>query len=169
MYNKESNGVVVSGGSVTASRYHDFSCGHRVYGHESKCAHLHGHNYRVHFEVSMMCNKEGAHVGKDSIGRVMDFTVIKEILCEFLESAWDHKFLIFQEDPWAAILKETDPEGVVIVDFNPTAENMAQELVEVIAPRLFGAPRVTMKYGHVQLIRCIVEETRKCSAMFTKY
>ena len=30
----------------TAERYHDISCGHRVVGHESKCAFLHGHNYR---------------------------------------------------------------------------------------------------------------------------
>jgi 6-pyruvoyltetrahydropterin/6-carboxytetrahydropterin synthase len=30
-------------------RYHDISCGHRVHGHEGKCRHLHGHNYRVHF------------------------------------------------------------------------------------------------------------------------
>jgi 6-pyruvoyltetrahydropterin/6-carboxytetrahydropterin synthase len=36
---------------IIASRYHDISCGHRVYGHESKCAHLHGHNYRVHFDL----------------------------------------------------------------------------------------------------------------------
>ena len=36
---------------ISASRYHDFSAGHRVTGHENKCAHLHGHNYRVHFTV----------------------------------------------------------------------------------------------------------------------
>jgi 6-pyruvoyltetrahydropterin/6-carboxytetrahydropterin synthase len=34
---------------ITANRYHDISCGHRVVGHEGKCRHLHGHNYRIHF------------------------------------------------------------------------------------------------------------------------
>ena len=153
-------------GLTTASRYHDFSCGHRVWGHESKCAHLHGHNYRVHFEVAMVLNKEGDVTGTDSVGRVMDFSVIKEILCMYLENEWDHKFLVFEEDPWARILKQTDPEGTVIVDFNPTAENMAQQLVDVIAPELFGNEEVVAKYGHVKLIKCIVEETRKCSATY---
>lgn len=34
-------------GDPEKTAYHDISCGHRVYGHESKCAHLHGHNYRI--------------------------------------------------------------------------------------------------------------------------
>ena len=34
---------------ITAERYHDISMGHRVVGHENKCRHLHGHNYRIHF------------------------------------------------------------------------------------------------------------------------
>ena len=34
---------------ITVERYHDISMGHRVVGHESKCRHLHGHNYRIHF------------------------------------------------------------------------------------------------------------------------
>ena len=44
-------------------RYPDISCGHRVYRHESKCAHLHGHNYRIHFTVTGRL---------DSLGRVID-------------------------------------------------------------------------------------------------
>ena len=47
-----------------AKRYHDISCGHRVFQHESKCAHLHGHNYRVHFT----CEAEEL----DNIGRVIE-------------------------------------------------------------------------------------------------
>ena len=72
-----------------ATRFHDFSCGHRVVGHESHCAHLHGHNYRVHFTVE----------GKlDSVGRVLDFSVIKSKLCQWLEDNWDHRFLYWSED-----------------------------------------------------------------------
>lgn len=37
---------------IVATRYHDISCGHRVANHESKCAHLHGHNYRITFECA---------------------------------------------------------------------------------------------------------------------
>ena len=137
---------------ITATRYHDFSTGHRVYGHESKCSHLHGHNYRITFTV------EAEQL--DTVGRVMDFSVIKEKLCVWLEEYWDHKFLVFKDDPWANILKETDPQGVVVVDFNPTAENMGQYLIDVIGPRQLAGT-------NVKLTKVIIEETRKCAAEVT--
>lgn len=133
----------------TAERYHDISCGHRVFGHESKCAHLHGHNYRIHFTVTSP--------ELDSVGRVMDFSVIKEKLCMFLEKHWDHKFLIWNEDPWAMQLYNMDPEGTVLVPFNPTAENMAAAILSIIGPKLLEDTDVT-------LIKVTVDETRKCSA-----
>lgn len=134
-------------------RYHDISCGHRVHGHESKCAHLHGHNYRIFFTVQAD-NKQ-----LDMIGRVLDFSVIKSRLCEWLETWWDHKMLIWVDDPMLDDLLDIDPEGVVPVEFNPTAENMAEHLVTVVGPKeLEGTGCV--------LVACRIEETRKCSATF---
>ena len=133
-----------------AKRYHDISCGHRVYQHESKCAHLHGHNYRVHFT----CEAEEL----DNIGRVIDFSDMKTRLCMWLEDNWDHKTLIWENDPWAKVLPEIDPT-IVIVPFNPTAENIAQHLVEVIGPQQLAGTGI-------KLVHCDVEETRKCSASF---
>ena len=136
---------------ITADRYHDISCGHRVYQHESKCAHLHGHNYRVHFKVAA-----GA---LDQVGRILDFSVIKSHLCQWLEENWDHHMLIWDFDPWAKQLADIDPT-VVLVPFNPTAENMADYLLRVIGPwKLEGTG--------TQLIQVVVEETRKCSASST--
>lgn len=133
-----------------AKRYHDISCGHRVFQHESKCAHLHGHNYRVHFT----CEAEEL----DNIGRVIDFSDMKSCLCMWLEDNWDHKTLIWENDPWAKVLPEIDPT-IVIVPFNPTAENIAQHLVEVIGPQQLAGTGI-------KLVHCDVEETRKCSASF---
>ena len=138
--------------SITATRYHDISTGHRVYGHESKCSHLHGHNYRVHFTIEAD--------ETDAVGRVIDFSVIKSTLCMWVENNWDHKFLVFREDPWSHILSVTDPEGTVVVPFNPTAENMALHLVEVVGPS------VLQHYG-VTLISVRIEETMKCSAEYS--
>lgn len=134
-----------------AERYHDISVGHRVYNHESKCAHLHGHNYRIHFH----CQAE--HL--DSVGRVIDFSEIKSRLCMWLEDIWDHKMLIWNQDPWYRVLAELDPT-VVPVPFNPTAENMAEHLVKVVGPQqLHGTG--------IKLVFCRVEETRKCSASYS--
>ena len=70
---------------ISICRYHDISVGHRICGHESHCARLHGHNYRIHFT----CTADEL----DALGRVLDFQVVKERLCQWLEDHWDHRFL----------------------------------------------------------------------------
>lgn len=158
--------------SFTVKRYHDICAGHRVYGHESKCAHLHGHNYRIHFtcvpgdgkpkrkffgqEPETTARTES---GLDQLGRVVDFSVVKATLCEWLEENWDHKFLMWEQDPAVGDMLNIDPSGLVILPFNPTAENMAKYLVEVVAPPLLDPHNVV-------LLWCEIEETRKCSATY---
>jgi 6-pyruvoyltetrahydropterin/6-carboxytetrahydropterin synthase len=153
---------------ITAERYHDISCGHRVYGHENACAGLHGHNYRVTFTLGSIAGD------LDTIGRVIDFSIIKSKLCMWLEDNWDHKFLLWEKDPlygrMSLLLREgypgdpTDPltQSLIGVPFNPTAENMANHLMYIIGPQqLLGTG------AGLQSVR--VEETRKCSATVTKF
>jgi len=147
---------------ITAERYHDISAGHRVVGHENKCRHLHGHNYRIHF----VCEADTL----DEVGRVIDFGVIKERLCMWVENNWDHKFLAWEEDPvisamvFYLLFEDADSEkilsdSIVYTPFNPTAENMAQHLVQVVGPAQLDATGVT-------LVSVRIEETAKCSASF---
>jgi 6-pyruvoyltetrahydropterin/6-carboxytetrahydropterin synthase len=108
----------------------------------------------------------------------MDFSVIKENLCMWLEDNWDHKFLAYTEDPLMKVIYSqvalgpyNTPnqardglmleESIVFVPFNPTAENMAKYLVEVIGPQQLHATEVT-------LVKVVIEETRKCSCTFIK-
>lgn len=173
---------------ITANRYHDISVGHRVHGHESKCRHLHGHNYRVHFHVAMdveaklvelndpegLCHSE-KELALDSVGRVMDFSVIKEKLCMWLEDNWDHKFLAWEQDDFMHLIHDSykgESEDVIAADlmlsdslvwtpFNPTAENMAEYLVQVIGPQQLAGTGVV-------LVKCTIEETMKCSVTYSK-
>ena len=137
---------------IYASRYHDFSYGHTVCGHESKCAHLHGHNGRVTFH----CEAPAL----DELGRVIDFGVIKGLLCRWVEECWDHRFLIWKDDPRAELLRKLDPPGIVLVDYNPTAENLAGYLLEHVGPGMLEGTGVT-------LVRVDFEETRKCGVTVT--
>ena len=137
--------------TIQAKRYHDISCGHRVYQHESKCAHLHGHNYRVHFTVEAPA--------LDAVGRVLDFSVIKSHLCMWLEDHWDHKFLVWDQDPLSNYLLELD-QTVVKTPFNPTAENMAIYLVETVGPK-------QLEGTHAILVSVDIEETSKCSCTYS--
>lgn len=134
--------------NIYAERYHDICCGHRVVGHESKCKHLHGHNYRFHFSISAG--------GLDEVGRIVDFSVIKATLGEWLEEHFDHRFLMWEADPFLPTLQELSPESMVVVPFNPTAENIAAYILTEVAPALL------VPYG-CTLMACRIEETRKCS------
>lgn len=134
---------------ITAIRYHDFCAGHRVVGHESKCANLHGHNYRVYFEITGEL---------DSVGRVLDFSVIKTTLCQWLEEHWDHRLLIWAEDVQVDNLRAID-STVYMTPFNPTAENMAQFLFEAVCPYL-------LKDTGARIVSVVIEETRKCSVKY---
>ena len=144
---------------IHATRYHDISCGHSVTGQEvdgkpGPCTRLHGHNYRIYMSISPVDLNSPTQL--DDVGRVIDFGEIKRKLCSWLDENWDHKFLIWEEDPRRDALTLID-RTVVWVPFNPTAENLALYLVRVIGPEVF-------KGTGVILSSCTVEETRKCSA-----
>ena len=138
---------------ITASRQHEIHCGHRVVGHCGKCQHLHGHSYIFH----MHCIADNHAL--NGMGMVIDFGDIKTLLVGWLENHWDHHCLIWNQDPWYPHLQAIDPT-VVILPFNPTAENIAAYFVEIIAP-------VCLEGTGITLISCTVNETSKCSATFT--
>lgn len=133
---------------MIVTRYHDISCGHRLVGHKGKCRYLHGHNYRIHFHCAGDVYENGM---------VIDFSEIKSSLCDWLEENWDHKLLLWDQDTlWSVMGEYLTDAGAIKVSFNPTAENMAQYLLDVIGPKQLPA--------HVTLEKVVVEETRKCSA-----
>lgn len=160
---------IARGPLITVSRYHDFSAGHRVVGHENKCRSLHGHNYRVTFHVTAPA--------LDTLGRVLDFSFLKSSLCQWLEDNWDHKMLLWEKDPIGPYLQDLRRDAsqhssfftlpvanellngldLVEVPFNPTAEHMAQYLLHVVGP-------LTLKGTGARLVGVDVSETRKCSA-----
>ena len=112
-----------------------FCAGHRLYRHESKCAFFHGHNYRVDIEV--VGAGGGAEV--DDVGRVVDFSLIKKRMLGWLDANWDHAFLVFEEDANAlAAVRMVQPTKYFVMPWNPTAENMARYLLEVVAPNVLG-------------------------------
>lgn len=151
--------------SWTAERYHDISCGHRVHNQGSKCELLHGHNYRIHFT----CEADKGDL--DSVGRVIDFSDMKSRLCMWLEDNWDHKFLAWDQDPLMLSISVACNElagtpnelqkSIVWVPFNPTAENMAEHLVRVVGPQQLAGTGIVLSH-------CRIDETRKCSATYTR-
>jgi 6-pyruvoyltetrahydropterin/6-carboxytetrahydropterin synthase len=116
-------------------RHLSFCAGHRLFGHEGRCAYLHGHNYRVDIEVEAA----GGGGVVDPIGRVVDFSLIKKRMLGWLDEHWDHSFIVFEQDASAlAAVRLARPGKYFVLPWNPTAENMARYLLEVVAPHVLA-------------------------------
>ena len=106
-----------------------FCAGHRLVGHEGKCANLHGHNYIAQIHVT------GNEV--DQLGRVVDFAVINRLFKGWIDDNWDHGMLLWEEDTEAIkALNSISTSRTFLMPYNPTAENMARYLLFEVAPDL---------------------------------
>lgn len=94
-----------------------FCYGHRLLNYDGKCKFLHGHNGKAVITV------ESPRL--DALGMVVDFSQLKTIVGRWIDETLDHKMILHQDDPILPQLQEQH-EPVVVVDFNPTAENIAR-------------------------------------------
>ncbi len=127
-----------------------FCSGHRVMNHESKCAKLHGHNYIawLYAEAEEL----------DDIGRIIDFSILKDKIGGWIESNWDHKTILFVQDiDFIASLQKLDTGQLYLMESNPTAENMAKYLLNKICP-------ILLNLTEVKVTKVKLYETENCYA-----
>ena len=136
--------------TVRCTRRIQFCAGHRIWGHENTCAHLHGHNYVALFHATAP--------ELDPLGRVIDFSVLKSRLGRWIEENWDHGFVLHRDDREAIeAVRRVPGQKLFLLDGNPTAENMALHLLEVVAPaELAGLG--------VEVVKVTLWETENCFA-----
>ncbi len=117
---------------ISCTRRIEFDAGHRVMEHESKCKYLHGHRYAI--EATFVA------AGLDNLGRVIDFGVVRELLGTWVDENWDHATILNDKDRelGEAIATKTG-QKIFYMNANPTAENMADYLLNKICPELFVA------------------------------
>ena len=113
---------------------------HRIPLHESKCKAFHGHRYAA--EITCVAD------GLDSLGRVIDFSVIKNRVGAWIDEKWDHTAILMRgdTDPAVQALAQSNANHgrpVYWLDAHPTAENIAQEL-GIVAQRLLADTGVTV-------------------------
>lgn len=114
---------------LRALRRIQFCAGHRLMEHRGKCENLHGHNYVADIYI--------AAPTVDSVGRVVDFAEIKRVFKGWIDEHWDHGFILWDKDEQAIrAIRAVQPHKLYLLDRNPTAENLALHLLEVVGPKL---------------------------------
>jgi 6-pyruvoyltetrahydropterin/6-carboxytetrahydropterin synthase len=141
---------------VEIMRSFRIDAGHRVYGHEGKCKNLHGHSYQ--FDVYSI----SIHGDLDSLGRVIDFSILKDMIGEWLEHNWDHGVVLWEKDLIIDLWEsgELTNHKFYSLPTIPTAENLAQYLLE--------KANELMKPFDIIVTKVICHETPNCSATATR-
>lgn len=135
---------------ITCTRKLHFDAAHRIVNHESKCKYVHGHRYVV--DATFVAN------GLDDLGRVVDFGVIKDKLGQWIDQNWDHNIILWQKDEsLGKIIENETKQKVFYLPSNPTAENIAEYLLNVVCAELFCNE-------DVKCVKIKVSETPNCYA-----
>lgn len=127
---------------IQCGRRIEFDTAHRVMQHEGKCKHLHGHRYAL--EATFAAN------GLDDLGRIVDFSVIKEKLGGWINDNWDHATILFDKDQeLGSSIEKITGQKIYYLNANPTAENMAEYILREICPKLFS--ELDISCTHIRL------------------
>lgn len=140
---------------ITCTRILGFDAAHRLMNHEGKCATMHGHRYTV--EVTAQAVK-----GMDDLGRIVDFSILKEKIGGWIDEHWDHNVIVYKNDTETLKLINEMPQrkSPFISHWNPTAENMAHYLLTTVChEQLLGLPVHVIKIRLYETPNCYVEAT----------
>lgn len=139
--------------TVQITRKIVFHAGHMLKDDKSKCYHPHGHEYVLECTVEGPIQEEG-----EESGMVINFGNLKEIMMEMVHDVFDHKFILQRTDPRAdKFIEAVGEEGVVLLNWTPTAENLVGLCFHVVGSKLPNG---------VEIVKARLQETLNCWAEY---
>ena len=108
---------------IRITKQFNFETGHALYGYDGKCKNVHGHSYKLSVTVIGAPITDSTNV---KFGMVIDFTDLKKIVKEQIVDVFDHATVFNKNTPHVELAHELDKRGhhVILVDYQPTSENM---------------------------------------------
>lgn len=120
---------------IRITKQFSFETGHALYGYDGKCKNVHGHSYKLGVTVIGSPITDTSHV---KLGMVIDFGDLKKIVKEDIEDIFDHATVFNKNTPHIELARELEKRGhnVILVDYQPTSENMVIDFAKKIKARL---------------------------------
>ncbi|MHC1778961.1 MAG: 6-pyruvoyl tetrahydropterin synthase family protein [Bacteroidales bacterium] len=109
-----------------------FEGAHALTGYDGKCRHIHGHSYRLFVTLKGDINRVPDH---PKSGMVLDFSDLKKLVNELIVEPFDHALILRSDAALANEIKQSYC-NVIITDFQPTCENLAQHFAQLLIDRL---------------------------------
>ena len=121
--------------NIRITKQFSFETGHALYGYDGKCKNVHGHSYKLSVTVIGRPIKDTSNV---KFGMVIDFTDLKKIVKEEIVDQFDHATVFNKNTPHIELARELQSRDhhVILVEYQPTSENMVIDFAERIKSRL---------------------------------
>jgi len=121
--------------NIRITKQFTFETGHALYGYDGKCRNVHGHSYKLSVTVIGSPIEDSNHV---KFGMVIDFSDLKKIVREEIVEVFDHATVFNKNTPHVELAKELEERGhhVILVNYQPTSENMVIDFAQKIKNRL---------------------------------
>lgn len=126
---------------IRITKHFDFETAHALYGYDGKCKNIHGHSYQLYVTVIGKPINDKAHVKN---GMVLDFGDLKKIVKSQIIDIFDHATVLNANSPHKelAVKIESHSSRVILVDYQPTSENMLIDFAEKISANLPSAVKL---------------------------
>lgn len=120
---------------IRITKQFTFETGHALYGYDGKCKNVHGHSYKL--SVTVIGNPI-ADTKNVKYGMVIDFTDLKAIVKDEIVDLFDHATVLNRNTPHIELANELKNRDhhVILVDYQPTSENMVIDFANKIKKRL---------------------------------
>ena len=120
---------------IRITKKFSFETGHALYGYDGKCKNVHGHSYKLSVTVMGSPIEDRTDA---KFGVVIDFTDLKKIVKEEIVDQFDHATVFNETTPHIELAKELIKRDhhVILVDYQPTSENMVIDFSNRIKSRL---------------------------------
>ena len=120
---------------IRITKKFSFETGHALYGYDGKCKNVHGHSYKLSVTVMGSPIEDRTDA---KFGMVIDFTDLKKIVKEEIVDQFDHATVFNETTPHIELAKELIKRDhhVILVDYQPTSENMVIDFSKRIRSRL---------------------------------
>lgn len=113
---------------------YDFEMAHVLKDYDGPCKNIHGHSYKL-FVTITGTPIDDKHSPKK--GMVMDFKDLKAIVKTNIVDQFDHALVINSETDAAMIENlRKHMNKVIIVDYQPTSENLIEDFADIIKSKL---------------------------------
>ena len=121
--------------NIRITKQFNFETGHALYGYDGACKNVHGHSYKLSVTVIGMPITDRDNV---KFGMVIDFSDLKKIVAEEIVQKFDHATVFNETTPHIELARELQNRGhdVILVDYQPTSENMVIDFASKIKMRL---------------------------------